>query len=196
MVRFALRCDDSLLLSARRCAVALFLLGLGAQAGCHGSSVPGQGTPALGLTSSNIHAGEIPKKCTCDSEDGSPELAWTGAPAGTQSFALIMIDLDAPMGEFVHWLIYDVPAAARELPEALSPQEQLPDGSRQGRNDFGRIGYGGPCPPGSSPHRYVFRLYALDTKLNLPAGATRSQVEEAMKGHILAHGELMGRYQR
>jgi phosphatidylethanolamine-binding protein (PEBP) family uncharacterized protein len=131
MVRFALRCDDSLLLSARRCAVALFLLGLGAQAGCHGSSVPGQGTPALGLTSSNIHAGEIPKKCTCDSEDGSPELAWTGAPAGTQSLALIMIDLDAPMGEFVHWLIYDVPAAARELPEALSPQEQLPDGSRQ-----------------------------------------------------------------
>ena len=104
--------------------------------------------------------------------------------------------MDAPIGQFVHWVIYDLPAGVRELPEALPAQEQFADGSRQGTNDFGRIGYGGPCPPGSSRHRYVFRLYALDRKLNLPAGATRSQAEEAMKGHILAHGELIGRYQR
>jgi Raf kinase inhibitor-like YbhB/YbcL family protein len=172
------------------------LLSVGAQVGCHGSTAPGEGSPLLALTSSSIQGGEIPKKYACDGGDTSPDLKWSGAPADTQSFALIAIDLDAPVGEFVHWVIYNLPAAARELPEGLPAQEQLADGSRQGGNDFGRIGYGGPCPPGSSPHRYVFRLYALDTKLNLPAGATRSQVEEAMKGHILAHGELTGRYQR
>lgn len=150
----------------------------------------------LALSSSSIQAGEIPKKYTCDGGGASPELAWTGAPAGTQSFALIAIDLDPPVGQFVHWLLYDLPTITRELPEAVPAQQQLADGSRQGSNDFGAIGYGGPCPPGSSPHRYVFRLYALDTKLNLPAGATRSQVEEAMKGHILAHGELTGTYHR
>jgi len=184
------------LLRAHRCALALLLLGLGAQAGCHGSAGPGQATPLLALTSSSIQAGEIPQKYTCDGTDASPELAWSGAPAGTQSFTLIAIDMDAPIGQFVHWVIYDLPAGVRELPEALPAQEQFADGSRQGTNDFGRIGYGGPCPPGSSRHRYVFRLYALDRKLNLPAGATRSQAEEAMKGHILAHGELIGRYQR
>ncbi|MGB6689828.1 MAG: YbhB/YbcL family Raf kinase inhibitor-like protein [Terracidiphilus sp.] len=194
MVHFPLRFDSLRLLRAHRCALTLLLFGLGGQAGCRGSAAPGEGSPLLALTSPGIQAGEIPKKHTCDGADASPELKWSGAPAGTQSFALIAIDLDAPLGEFVHWAIYDLPAAARELPEGLPAQEQLADGSRQGRNDFGGIGYGGPCPPGSAPHRYVFRLYALDTKLNLPAGATRSQVEEAMKGHILAHGELMVRY--
>jgi Raf kinase inhibitor-like YbhB/YbcL family protein len=96
--------------------------------------------------------------------------------------------------KFVHWIVYDLPAEAREIPEDLPKQEQLPDGSRQGRTDFDKIGYGGPCPPGHSAHRYAFMLYALDSKLGLAAGAKKKQVEKAMKGHILAQGELIGRY--
>jgi Raf kinase inhibitor-like YbhB/YbcL family protein len=92
-------------------------------------------------------------------------------------------------------VLYDLPAEKRELPEGLPNQAQLPDGSRQGQNDFDKTGYGGPCPPGKSAHRYVFALYALDSRLNLPIGATRKQVEKAMKGHVLAYGELIGRYQ-
>ncbi len=177
-------------------ASLLLLLALGAQTGCHAAIAPGAGTPLLDLTTSSLQAGSFPQKFTCDGRDTSPELKWTSAPPATKSFALIAIDLDAPMGQFVHWVLYNIPAAARELPEGLPTQEQLPDGSLQGRNDFDRIGYGGPCPPGSSPHRYVFRLYALDANLSLPAGATRAQIEKAIAGHILAHGELTGRYQR
>jgi len=108
--------------------------------------------------------------------------------------ALIVTDPDAPGRTFVHWVLYDLPAGAQSLPEGLPTQYQLPDGSRQGRNDFGNLGYGGPCPPGHSPHHYVFTLYALDAKLNLPVGATRAQVEAAMQGHVLAHGELIALY--
>jgi Raf kinase inhibitor-like YbhB/YbcL family protein len=110
--------------------------------------------------------------------------------------ALIAVDRDSLFGySFTHWVLYDLPAGKQELPEGLPKQEQLPDGSRQGLNDFDNPGYVGPCPPGKSGHRYAFTLYALDSKLNLSAGATRKQVEKALKGHVLAHGELIGRYQ-
>ena len=138
----------------------------------------------------------IPKRFTCEASDVSPALAWTDPPPGTQSFAIIEDDPDAPSGTFVHWLVYDLPAAYRSLPEALPGNDQMPDGGRQGTNGFSRTGYNGPCPPRGKPHRYFIRLYALDAKLDLRPAATRRELEAAMKGHILAQGELMGRYQR
>ena len=187
-------------ISASRILVGAISVGLmvalAALAGCRGSAVIGEEKPTLELTSSSFRDGEIPKKFTCDGADVSPELAWAAPPAGTKSFALIVVDRDAPIGSFVHWVLYDIAGEKRELPEGLPTQEQFPDGSRQGRNDFDKTGYGGPCPPKKSPHRYVFALYALDATLNLPAGATKKQVEKALEGHILAHGELTGRYQR
>jgi Raf kinase inhibitor-like YbhB/YbcL family protein len=176
--------------------VAGCALALSAPMGCGGHATLGEGKPAMELTSPGIRDGEVQKKFTCDGGDVSPELSWSAPPAGTKSFALLMIDPDAPVGEFVHWVLYDVPADKRGLPEAVPKDPQLTDGSLQGKNDFGKAGYGGPCPPGHSPHRYFFNLYALDMKLNLPGGATRKQVESAMKGHILAKGEVIGRYHR
>jgi Raf kinase inhibitor-like YbhB/YbcL family protein len=164
--------------------------------GCRGTSTLAQGKPTLNLTSTSFQGDEIPRKFSCDDADIAPQLAWTAPPAATKSFALIVNDRDAPLGSFVHWVLYDLPPEARELPEGLPKQGQLADGSRQGQNDFDKIGYGGPCPPKGSTHRYVFTLYALDAKLNLPAGATRSAVESALKAHILAYGELVGRYKR
>jgi Raf kinase inhibitor-like YbhB/YbcL family protein len=134
---------------------------------------------------------------SCEGQDNdSPALAWQSPPARTQSFALIVTDPDAPIGTFTHWVLYDLPPDTRELPQAIRKQEQLPNGSRQGLNDFGEIGYDGPCPPGHSTHRYVFDLYALDTKLNLPPGARKYPLLAAMNSHILAHGQLTGRYHR
>ncbi len=140
--------------------------------------------------------GTIPKKFTCDGSDVSPPLAWSGAPPGTHSFALIVDDPDAPVGTWVHWVLYDLPANTKELAEGVPKQEQLSNGARQGRNDFRKIGYGGPCPPPGKPHRYFFKLYALDKKLDLSAGASKAETESAMKGHILAQAELLGRYGR
>jgi Raf kinase inhibitor-like YbhB/YbcL family protein len=155
------------------------------------------GTMSLQISSTAFSAGEaIPKNFTCDGPDISPQLAWNEPPAKTQSFALIMDDPDAPVGTWVHWVLFDLPAAAKELPEGVAKQEQLSSGARQGRNDFGKIGYGGPCPPPGKPHRYFFKLYALDSKLNLKAGAIKAEVERAMKGHILAQAEHIGRYGR
>jgi len=155
------------------------------------------GTMSLQISSTAFSAGEtIPKKFTCDGPDVSPQLKWNDLPANTQSVELIMDDPDAPGGTWVHWVLYDLPANTRDLPEGVAKQEQLSSGARQGRNDFGRVGYGGPCPPPGKPHRYFFKLYALDTKLNLKAGATKADVERAMKGHILAQGELIGKYGR
>jgi len=139
--------------------------------------------------------GMIPRKHTCDGEDVSPEISWSGVPAGTRSFALICDDPDAPSGTWVHWVVFNLPAAVSRLPEALPAEPALPSGGRQGKNDFRRIGYGGPCPP-SGTHRYVFKVYALDRLLDLEPGATKAQVEAAMKGHVLAEGSLMGRYRR
>jgi hypothetical protein len=150
----------------------------------------------MNLTSTSFQGSQIPAKFTCSGAGISPYLAWSAPPAGTASFALIVTDPDAPGRTFVHWVLYDLPSGMRSLPEGLPALGQHADGSRQGRNDFGEIGYGGPCPPGNSAHHYHFTLYALDAKLNLPVGATRAQVETAMQGHILARGELVGLYQR
>jgi Raf kinase inhibitor-like YbhB/YbcL family protein len=139
--------------------------------------------------------GFISKKFTCDGQDISPELAWTESPAGTKGLALIMDDPDAPAGTWVHWVLYDLPGNSNGLVEGVSKDSQLPDGARQGRNDFGRIGYNGPCPPKGGPHRYFFKLYALDRKMNLKTGATKTELERAMKGHILAEAEMVGRFQ-
>jgi len=139
--------------------------------------------------------GTIPKKFTCDGPDLSPQLSWKDAPAATKNFALIMDDPDAPVGTWVHWVLYNLPANANDLPEGVEKQEQAA-GGLQGRNDFRKIGYGGPCPPPGKPHRYFFKLYALDTKLDLKAGATKADVERAMKGHILDEARIMGRYGR
>ena len=148
------------------------------------------------LTSTAFAAGErIPGKYTCDGEDISPPLQWSNAPGDTQSFALIADDPDAPIGTWVHWVLYNLPGETRALPQAVPPDADLPDGSRHGKSSWGRLSYGGPCPPGGT-HRYFFKLYALDTVLDLPAGASKEQLLQAMEGHILAQTELMGLYTR
>ena len=156
-----------------------------------------EGMATISLSSTVFKEEElIPVKYTCDGQDISPPLNWDAPPQGTQSFALIVDDPDAPGGVFTHWVIFNIPAGSRESPEAVPAQEQLPNGARQGKNDFGKIGYGGPCPPPGDPHRYRFTLYALDQPLGLKAGASKKQVLNAMEGHILAQGQLTGKYQR
>jgi Raf kinase inhibitor-like YbhB/YbcL family protein len=161
----------------------------------------GDFTQAGGAMSFTIKAnafpngGTIPKKYTCDGPDLSPELSWASAPPRTQSLALIADDPDAPVGTWTHWIIWDIPPGTT-LPEGIAKIETLKDGTRQGKNDFRRIGYGGPCPPPGKPHRYFFKLYALDTKLDVQAGANRNELESALKGHVLSQAELKGRYGR
>ena len=142
------------------------------------------------------NGGVIPKKYTCDGADLSPALSWDDAPAGTQSLALIVDDPDAPMGTWTHWLIWNIPAKATLLPEDTPKMNLLDNGARQGGNDFKRIGYGGPCPPPGKPHRYFFKLYALDARLEVKAGAVRSELEPALQPHILAQAQCMGTYGR
>jgi Raf kinase inhibitor-like YbhB/YbcL family protein len=137
----------------------------------------------------------IPSVYTCDGKDLSPPLRWTEAPAGTKSFALISDDPDAPVGTWVHWVVWNIPASVNSLEENQAKKDSLPGGIRQGTTDFRRIGYGGPCPP-SGVHRYFFHLYALDTLLDLPATTTKAGLEKAMTGHVLAQAELMGKYRR
>ena len=137
----------------------------------------------------------IPERYTCKAENISPALAWGEPPAGTQSFALIMDDPDAPAGTWVHWVLFNIPASARDLPEAFPSDATLPDGSMSGNSSFGGPGYGGPCPP-SGTHRYFFKLYALDEMLGISAGASKGELEKAMVGHILAEGELMGTFSK
>jgi len=138
----------------------------------------------------------MPVEYTCDGEDHSPALLWDTVPAGTRSIALIVDDPDAPGKTFVHWVIYNIPANSTGLPAAMPKDSSLNDGSLQGKNDFDKIGYNGPCPPPGKPHRYFFKVYAIDTTLSLLSGATKSQVEAAMSGHILAQGEMIGKYGR
>jgi Raf kinase inhibitor-like YbhB/YbcL family protein len=139
--------------------------------------------------------GLIPARYTCDGDDISPPLQWDAVPQGTKSIAIISDDPDAPMGTWVHWVIFGLPAETRELAENIPPDKTLPNGARQGTNDFGRIGYGGPCPPGGT-HRYFFKIYALDTILNLQAGAKKADLLKAMQEHILSQGQLIGKYKR
>ena len=138
----------------------------------------------------------IPAKYTCNGPNVSPPLAWNDAPAGTRSFAMICDDPDAPIGTWVHWVIYALPATATGLAEKTAVTETLPDGTRQGINDFGRFGYGGPCPPPGGPHHYRFKLYALDAALSIKPRANAEELLRAMEGHILAEARLVGTYQR
>lgn len=174
-------------------AALLLLIGL---ADCHrsGSATLAAEGRTVELTSSSIQNGRVPKEFTCDGADNSPQLAWSAPPVATKSLALIVADPDAPSGTFTHWVLYNIPAGTRSLAEGLPHLAQLADGSRQGRNDFGKPGYGGPCPPHGQEHRYVFTLYALDATVDLPPGATG--VEGALKGHVLAQAELTARYGR
>lgn len=148
------------------------------------------------ITSDAFKDGEnIPTVYTCDGQDVSPELKWEGIPIGTKSIALIMDDPDAPGGTFVHWVVFNIPSDVKELPEAVISSKAL-KGSTQGMTSFGKSGYGGPCPPPGKPHRYYFKVYALDIRLGISPGVTKADVEHEMKNHILAKGELMGRYER
>lgn len=137
------------------------------------------------------HEQGIPELYTCKGRDISPPLQWGEPPEGTQSFVLILDDPDAPVGTWDHWLVFNLPADLRQLPEDAA---SLPQDALTGRNSWGRNDYGGPCPPGGARHRYFFKLYALDTRLDLQAGAKKSQLEQAMQAHILAQGELIGIY--
>jgi len=151
--------------------------------------------PALMITSSSFaDDGTIPPKFTCDGGDVSPQLTVSAPPAGARSLALIVEDPDAPAGSFVHWVAFNLPATLRDLPEGASAQPNSMQGAIQGKNDFDKTGYGGPCPPGNKPHHYVFRVYALDRILQLPEGATIGEITGAARGHVLAEGKLVGLY--
>ncbi len=165
-------------------------------AGCRKSGPPVEhdGPDSLGLSSTSLPDGRFPATLTCDGVNTSPALAWNAPPAATKSFALILNDPDFPEGSFVHWVLFNLPPQSRSLPAAFPTQAELPDGTRQGTNDFDKIGYGGPCPNGT--HHYVFMLFALDTKLSVSSGTTRAQLDEAMKGHVLARGTLTATYNR
>jgi len=148
------------------------------------------------LTSPAFAYGEkIPVRYTCEGDDISPPLQWTGAPVETRSYALIMDDPDAPRGTWVHWVLFNLPGETVELAPAVPTLPELPSGARHGRNTAGDMAYAGPCPPPGKPHRYFFRLHALDTLLNLPPGITQQELEQAMVKHILALGIHMGTYQ-
>ena len=157
----------------------------------NGSSV------TLSLTSTAFKEGEaIPVEHTCAGANTSPPLAWGAVPAGTKTIALILDDPDVPLGPFVHWVIYNLPATTTELPADVPTQADLTGGGRQGKNGMLKLGYSGPCPPPGPAHRYNFKLYALNTELTLPAGASKQDLLKAMYGHILGQGQLMGRFKR
>lgn len=152
---------------------------------------------AVELKSPAFHdGGAIPVKYTGDGDDVSPPLAWSGAPAEAKSFALICDDPDAPVGTFSHWVVYDIPAEAKELGEALPQKGLLDGGAKQGVNDFGKTGYGGPHPPPGKRHRYFFKLYCLDKKIELQPGLAKAELLDLMQGHIIEQAELVGTYER
>jgi len=152
---------------------------------------------ALKVSSPGWKSGEtIPKKYTGDGADVSPPLVFEGAPIGTKAFAVICDDPDAPVGTWVHWVIYDVPGGVNGLPEGVPTDGSLPDGSRQGRNSWKKSGYGGPSPPPGKPHRYFFRLYALRTPLGLGPGLSAKAVETAARGKAIETAQYMGVYGR
>ena len=165
---------------------------------CSGSgSKEGESPMGLALTSPAFEdGGMIPSEFTCDGANASPPLEWSDVPQGTKSFALICDDPDAPLGTWVHWVLYGLPPDTTSLPNAVPADEVVAGGALQGKNDFKRIGYGGPCPPSGKPHRYFFKLYALDAELDLKPGVKKKDLEKAMKGHVLARGQLVGRYKR
>lgn len=152
---------------------------------------------SLAVESSAFTEGEaIPPRYTCDGENVSPPLAWSGVPGETAALAVIVDDPDAPAGTWVHWVLYGLDPGLTDLPEGVPARETVLDGARQGRNDFKEIGYGGPCPPRGQRHRYAFKVYALDASPELGAGASKAELLEAMDGHVLAEGRLTGTYRR
>ena len=156
-----------------------------------------EATMAWQLSSPAFRDGErIPTQHTCDGADLSPPLSWTTPPTGTKALALTVDDPDAPTGNWVHWVVYNLPSTTQGLSANVPKEPTLPDGALQGLNDFGRVGYGGPCPPPGTPHHYLFTLYALDGQISLPPRATKAQLEQRMKGHVLSHTRLTGLYQR
>lgn len=195
-------------LKKRMCLAGTAVLAAALAAACsstdEGSAPRGEaGAPKEGaamtikLTSTAFEEGAtIPKVHTCDAKDVSPPLMWSNVPEGAKSIALICDDPDAPMGTWVHWVLYDLPADSTGLPEGVPMAGTLDNGAKQGITDFKKVGYGGPCPPSGKPHRYFFKLYALDKKLDLEPGMKKSDVLKAMEGHVLAEGQLMGTYGR
>jgi Raf kinase inhibitor-like YbhB/YbcL family protein len=166
--------------------------------GCDAENPTTKGTAMkLHLATTAFAEGQpIPRRHAFDDQDLSPALQWTGVPPAAKSLALICDDPDAPMGTWVHWVIYDLPPGTPGLSEGVAKSPELADGAKQGVNDYKRTGYGGPCPPPGKPHRYFFKLYALDTMTGLKSGATKKDLLKAMDGHVLAEGQLMGTYQR
>ena len=139
--------------------------------------------------------GLIPPRYTCDGANISPPLQWEAVPEGTRSIALISDDPDAPVGTWVHWVLFNLPAETKQLTENIPPERTLPSGACQGSNGFGKIGYGGPCPPGGT-HRYFFKIYALDAQIDLEPGAKKANLLKAIEGHIIGQGQLMGKYKK
>lgn len=172
-----------------------------AVAGCHSTeqqpALEGEASMKMQLTSTAFKDEDtIPKRYTCDGDNLSPPLAWSELPSGVKSLALIADDPDAPSGTWVHWVIYDIPATLSGLSAGIPTSESVEGVGIQGLNDSRKSGYSGPCPPKGKPHRYYFKLYALDRVLNLAPGIKKGDLEKALQGHILAEGQLMGRYGR
>lgn len=172
----------------RRVVWLLLLLGLA----CGDDGAPQGAVGRVSLRSPAFpHGGTIPRRYTCDGPNVAPPLVWGPAPPGTRAWALVVTDPDAPGGRFVHWVLVDLPARARGVLEGGRAA-----GARQGRNDFGRLGWAGPCPPPGRPHRYVFTLYALRSPTGLPTGASAAELQRALSGRVVAVGQLVGRYGR
>jgi Raf kinase inhibitor-like YbhB/YbcL family protein len=174
--------------------IALIILG---PSGCRRTSI-NDGVPmTLQVVSGAFAQGEdIPRQNTCSGANTSPAISWSALPPNTKTLVLLVTDLDSRFRPYVHWILYNLPPEPNTLPESLPRTESLPNGAKQGTNGDPRIGYSGPCPPGSSPHRYVFTLYAMDTALNLPSAPDKDQLTQAMQGHILAAGQLTGHFHR
>jgi Raf kinase inhibitor-like YbhB/YbcL family protein len=182
-------------MSARAAIAFAAALLAGFISGCDADNSATNGT--MKITSTAFGEGQpIPARHAYDQQDISPALQWSGVPPNAKSLALICDDPDAPMGTWVHWVLYDLPPVGTGLAENLPKSPELPNGAKQGVNDYKKTGYGGPCPPPGKPHRYFFKLYALDTALKLKPGLTKKELLAAMESHVLAEGQLMGTYQR
>ena len=177
-------------------ALAILCVGAGVCLAAAGiANFPGKGTMQL-IGTAFSEGQSIPVKHTCDGENTSPPMKWSGVPPNAKSLVLIADDPDAPVGTWTHWVLYDLPTSVTELAEGQPKGQYLPGGAKQGLNDFKHLGYGGPCPPAGKAHRYYFKLYALDTVLQLKPGGTKKEIERAMENHTLAQGQLMGTYKR
>ncbi len=187
------------MLVGRTACSVLWLAALAAMVVAQQPSQPKGGHFAMAFTLASpafTSGAAIPKPYTCQGTDISPALTWSGHPTQTASFAIVMDDPDAPVGTWVHWIIWNIPESAHQLAESVAKRDRLDSGAIQGRNDFRKIGYNGPCPPPGNTHRYFFRLYALDVKLSLSPGAARNELDAAMQGHVLTHTEYMGTFRR